>query len=418
LFYKFKILKKMKDLLKVFIISCIAFLPYNRLLAQWTQKADFNANTINAVGFGIGTKGYLGTGINSVYSKECWEYASTTNTWTQKTDFGGAERSSAVSFSIGTKGYLGTGESDVLATLKDFWEYDPSTNAWTQKADFGGTARYIATGFGIGTKGYLGTGYDGSRRKDFWEYDPSTNTWTQKTDLGGAARNRAFSFVIGTKGYIATGYSGTAYLNDVWEYSPSVMPVELIHFKGQNIAVQNPTIPNAFEEGGNALTWQTASELNTAHFDIERSNDGKTFEKIGEIRAKGSNSTYDFIDNFNDTKTSGSSYRMTNASPTLTHYYRLKINDLDGKTEYSKIINLQNIKILRGVKVYPNPVSTTLNIQTESNNDFQILNLLGQQVLRGQTGQAVDVSVLPQGNYILKVGTEQVKFVKQSSSFY
>ena len=31
------------------------------------------------------------------------------NTWTQKADFGGTARSSAVGFSIGSKGYIGTG---------------------------------------------------------------------------------------------------------------------------------------------------------------------------------------------------------------------------------------------------------------------------------------------------------------------
>jgi Secretion system C-terminal sorting domain len=44
---------------------------------------------------------------------------------------------------------------------------------------------------------------------------------------------------------------------------------------------------------------------------------------------------------------------------------------------------------------------------------FQVINLLGQQVLVGKTTQQLDVSALPQGAYIFKVGTEQAKFVKQ-----
>lgn len=59
--------------------------------------------------------------------------------WTQKADFGGIERVDAIGFSIGTKGYIGTGRnSNTAAEYVDFWEYDPSTNTWTQKADFGG----------------------------------------------------------------------------------------------------------------------------------------------------------------------------------------------------------------------------------------------------------------------------------------
>src|SRR5713101_1775958 len=112
------------------------------------------------------------------------------DTWTQKADFGGAARIAAVGFSIGSKGYIGTGEifGSTLGT-KDFWEYDPATNTWTQKADFGGTERSYAVGFSIGSKGYIGTGLDQSVtiRNDFWEYDPATNSWTQKADFGGTA---------------------------------------------------------------------------------------------------------------------------------------------------------------------------------------------------------------------------------------
>ena len=41
--------------------------------------------------------------------KDFWEYDPATNTWTQKADFGGTTRSVAVGFSIGSKGYIGTG---------------------------------------------------------------------------------------------------------------------------------------------------------------------------------------------------------------------------------------------------------------------------------------------------------------------
>src|SRR4030095_14244615 len=91
------------------------------------------------------------------------------DTWTQKADFGGTARYGAVGFSIGSKGYIGTGYDGTY--LKDFWEYDPATDAWSQKANFGGTARYLATGFSVGSKGYVGTGLGSSGFKnDFFEY--------------------------------------------------------------------------------------------------------------------------------------------------------------------------------------------------------------------------------------------------------
>ena len=80
--------------------------------------------------------------FRSPYTKDFWEYnpSTTANTWTQKADFGGTARYEAVGFSIGSKGYIGTG-CDGSSYTKDFWEYDPAANTWTQKADFGGTAR-------------------------------------------------------------------------------------------------------------------------------------------------------------------------------------------------------------------------------------------------------------------------------------
>ena len=186
----------------------------------WTQKADFGGTArVLAVGFSIGTKGYIGTGLSGFSAVDFWEYDSSTNLWTQKADFGGAARYAAVGFSIGSKGYIGTGSKQEpgFDLIKDFWEYDSSTNLWTQKADFGGAARYTAVGFSIGNKGYIGTGFYDVLKKDFWEYDPSTNLWTQKADFGGAARNRAVGFSIGTKGYIGTGNA----TNDFWEYDPS-----------------------------------------------------------------------------------------------------------------------------------------------------------------------------------------------------
>jgi len=178
----------------------------------WAQKANFGGTARSgAVGFSIGTKGYIGTGSDGSDKKDFWEYSPATNAWTQKADFGGLPRQHAVGFSIGEKGYIGTGG------YKDFWEYDPATNVWTQKADFGGSAKDGAVGFSIGSKGYIGTG---NYAKDFWEYDPATDAWTQKEAFGGTGRQNAVGFSIGSKGYIGTGWHN-GYQNDFWEYDPA-----------------------------------------------------------------------------------------------------------------------------------------------------------------------------------------------------
>jgi len=188
----------------------------------WTQKADFGGTArTGAVAFSIGSKGYVGTGRDSVVKKDFWEYDPTGNTWTQKADFGGNGRYGASGFSVGTKGYIGCGSAGGTYK-KDFWEYDPSIDVWTQKADFGGIARLYAIGIGTSIKGYIGCGqYSATFFKDFWEYDPTGNTWTQKADFGGTSRSVMFGFSIDDNVYAGTGWNSSTSEQDFWMFDPN-----------------------------------------------------------------------------------------------------------------------------------------------------------------------------------------------------
>ncbi|RYU92752.1 Kelch repeat-containing protein [Emticicia agri] len=148
-------------------VSLAQFQEYDPSTDTWTAKASLGI--IDAVGFSIGNRGYVGTGYDSfnddVYiSKLFWEYNPDANTWTRKADFGGTARIDAAGFSIGNKGYIGLGQNK-----KDLWEYEPTDNTWTQKTSFGGTTINSATGFSIGKKGYVGIG---GGINNFYEYDP------------------------------------------------------------------------------------------------------------------------------------------------------------------------------------------------------------------------------------------------------
>jgi N-acetylneuraminic acid mutarotase len=212
------------------------FWEWDQITNVWRRRADFPGNsTDGVVSFSIGTKGYIGTGQNlgtERFTNEFWEYDPATNSWTQKASLQiTPARTFAVGFSIGTKGYVGLGIKDGSTAggspgyYQDFWEWDQSTNVWTKKVDFPGNARTGAVGFSIGSKGYIGTGGDGSSySKDFWEWDQATNLWTRKADFGGGARSSAVGVSIGNKAYIGTGNGGSiiyAY-QDFWEYDPNL----------------------------------------------------------------------------------------------------------------------------------------------------------------------------------------------------
>lgn len=215
--------------MKTIIILLFIFLSNIDCYPQWSQKADFagSSNRSMAVGFSIGNKGYVGTGSESVFCvpiscekdyNDFWEYDPTKNFWTRKAFFGGETRIQAVGFSIGDKGYIGTGGRS--GYKKDFWEYNPANDTWSRKADFPGYGRWAAVGFSIGNKGYIGLGLNGTTNFiDFWEYDPLTDVWTKKADFPGIARSGVVFFSIGNKGYVGLGLSAVQ-LNDFWEYDP------------------------------------------------------------------------------------------------------------------------------------------------------------------------------------------------------
>ena len=198
------------------------------------KRHPFQAHSRSyAVGFSIGIKGYIGTGVhvddfeNYSFCQDFWEWDQSTNLWTRKADIGGLGRYAAVGFSIGTKGYIGTGDASNAAFSRDFWEWDQATNIWTRKADLEGSGRSLAVGFSIGTKGYIGTGgtpegVNSPYANDFWEWDQATNKWTRKADLKGNGRYSAIGVSIGDKGYIGTGFNMEIEnsLQDFWEYVP------------------------------------------------------------------------------------------------------------------------------------------------------------------------------------------------------
>lgn len=206
---------------------CKDFYEYNPSTNQWTKIADFPGDARDeAVAFAVNNKGYVGTGISSnsgkyKYYTDFWEYNPNTNQWTKKADLPTKSRYSAVAFSIGDKGYVGTGVDSLYTKLSDFWEYDAIADKWTKKKDYAGLQTYMASGFSIGSKGYIGLGHSGEDyKKDLWEYDPIANNWTQKADFGGTARANAFEFVIGNYAYVGMGNNGFMpyYQKDVWEY--------------------------------------------------------------------------------------------------------------------------------------------------------------------------------------------------------
>jgi hypothetical protein len=120
------------------------------------------------------------------------------------------------------------------------------------------------------------------------------------------------------------------------EESNSVLPVELIYFKGE------------MEENNVRLTWATASEINNDYFQLSRSRDGYDFEVIGTV--SGNDNSSGIID-----------YEFIDPSPYFgVTFYQLKQVDYDGIFEIFKLIAVNNTSIMEGIEVlvFPNPSSS------------------------------------------------------------
>lgn len=161
-------------------------------------------------------------------------YDSAYGSWTNAAYFPGQPRSNAVGFTIGSTGYLGSGlANDGFTALSDFYSYNAASNSWTaidSIPDGNGTysGRYDAASWGFGSSGYVLTGRTQYYYlQDVWKYDQTTGHWSQQAYFPGSARSGASTMVYNNLGYLLAGYtpgSKTAngnYPYDFWRFDPT-----------------------------------------------------------------------------------------------------------------------------------------------------------------------------------------------------
>ncbi len=175
------------------------------------------------------------------------------------------------------------------------------------------------------------------------------------------------------------------------DYNIGTIPVELLNFTAHPLS---KTVQ---------LNWQTASEKNASHFEIERSSNGKTFTAISQVKAKGNSAAL-------------LSYGFTDETPLNgVNYYRLRQFDNDGKETLSNTVSVSFNKQSK-LQVFPNPATNKLTIIGETNSAYVIFDALGREILRGPLSDNqtdINVSNLPSGMYFIKVKDVSVKFFKQ-----
>lgn len=174
----------------------------------------------------------------------------------------------------------------------------------------------------------------------------------------------------------------------------SVLPVNLVSFKAK---LMNNTVQ---------LNWQVANETDFRGYEVERSSDGLSFQKVGWVAAVGGSGLINY--NHNNV-----------LSTTGIYYYRLKMVDKDGTFRYSQLasVNSKSIVASQVIRVTPNPFVDKITLHYEANKagilELQLIDVIGRQLKKNEYAISKGVNELvfatgdlPKAVYMLKIITE------------
>ena len=209
-----------------------------------------------------------------------------------------------------------------------------------------------------------------------------------------ATTRTAFNDIISFTSSFGGGFSHFAMSN----FPVTALPAELLDFSGKF----NPV------SGANELTWQTATELAVETFEVERSEDGRSFVQMETVRAVGTSSTlqsYDFADH--------------NIRSGI-YYYRLKMVDVDSSFDYSEVITLEaRSEGVASFEVFPNPTAGQVRLyfdqRPEQAVSVELFDPSGRAVAILHDGMMntdrldfhLDRLGLSRGIYLIRVRTER-----------
>lgn len=136
----------------------------------------------------------------------------------------------------------------------------------------------------------------------------------------------------------------------------------------------------AVKKGPDGLvSWQTASETNSAYFELQASTNGTTWRALTKVTAAGNSTTsrsYSFLD------------KVLARYGVPMVYYRLRQVDFDAQEHYSPVVLLYPDAATWQVSAYPNPYETDLTAQLITNEagpvTLVMLDAAGRTVLQRQ----------------------------------
>jgi len=226
--------------------------------------------------------------------------------------------------------YVTTPDGQLIQTFEDegYWDitpYDASGNAYPSGLNTSAfTMKLRANG--------LTSVNDISVTRIIRSPGPAHTTW-EPAGFHLAATGTTSDFAIESN--TVTGFSWF----NIGSPSNNPLPVELTSFSG------------VCDNGVINLTWQTASEFNSSHFDVEKSRDGENWQVLATIPSAGTSNeliTYQTADH--------------NAIDG-NNYFRLRQVDIDGTEKLYDPINVSCSEVTTGYfSSFPNPSGTSFQV--------------------------------------------------------
>jgi hypothetical protein len=155
---------------------------------------------------------------------------------------------------------------------------------------------------------------------------------------------------------------------------------------------------------GTALEWITSQEINSKNYEVEKSFDGANWKSIATIKAAGNSST-DQVYNYLDLISGAANYRI-------------KQIDMDGRFTYTNIKSTNCTPKNIDIAIYPVPAKDKLNVAISANKNIntqfiiydatgRMVKQLSEKIIVGNNALQIDLTNLPNGQYILR-STDQV----------
>lgn len=188
------------------------------------------------------------------------------------------------------------------------------------------------------------------------------------------------------------------YVGQIWNNTCaglSSLPVDIIYFAGKLV------------DSKVELKWTAENEIHLAQYEVERSFNGTSFLKIGEVKAI-QQRNYFFNDNADEIR----GRRV---------YYRLKKVDVDGKFTYSQVVTL-HIPLNTKFTINPNPASNFIQLQINKNVvgnvTIQITDVTGKLVLQEKQNVnnsvvKIETNTIQNGTYLVTVFYNGERFVQK-----